>query len=181
MGSSFQLDEIVTPVQPYAARKRYACPGCNGFIEVGIFHLVVIPESAPDLQKALASRLLVQRAAKAPAPPALTISGDLGYPANVDTRPPDGDRYEVDPGDSEPVGQEANLIGLILCEGKGRVIKTAGLNRLHFHSHPLTAEGDHEVDFTTPDPHVAVNDPSSPAFQEIRGEGFAGGSQLLWS
>ena len=51
MGPTFQLDEIVTPVQPYAARKRYTCPGCNGFIEVGVFHLVVIPEHTPDLRR----------------------------------------------------------------------------------------------------------------------------------
>ena len=51
VGNPFQLDEIVTPVQPYAARKRYACPGCNGSIEPGAFHLVVIPEHAPDLRR----------------------------------------------------------------------------------------------------------------------------------
>ena len=51
VGNPLQLDEIVTPVQPYAARKRYSCPGCNGPIEVGVFHLVVIPEHEPDLRR----------------------------------------------------------------------------------------------------------------------------------
>jgi hypothetical protein len=43
--------EIVTPVQPYAARKRYVCPGCEGFVEPGEGHLVVVPEDWPDLRR----------------------------------------------------------------------------------------------------------------------------------
>ena len=43
--------EIVIPVQPYAARKRYVCPGCELPIEVGDGHLVVIPEHDPDLRR----------------------------------------------------------------------------------------------------------------------------------
>jgi hypothetical protein len=38
-------------VQPYAARKRYLCPGCEGMIEAGVGHLVVVPEDAPDLRR----------------------------------------------------------------------------------------------------------------------------------
>ncbi len=51
MGVDRHLDEIVTPVQPYAARKRYLCPGCSGPIEAGTYHLVVIPDDAPDLRR----------------------------------------------------------------------------------------------------------------------------------
>lgn len=43
--------ETVSLVQPYAATKRYACPGCNGFIEPGEGHLVVVPDEAPDLRR----------------------------------------------------------------------------------------------------------------------------------
>lgn len=43
--------EIVTPVQPYQGRKRYLCPGCAGTIEIGVGHVVVIPEDAPDLRR----------------------------------------------------------------------------------------------------------------------------------
>jgi hypothetical protein len=43
--------EIVSPVQPYAARKRYTCPGCGGAIPPGMFHLVVVPEADPELRR----------------------------------------------------------------------------------------------------------------------------------
>ena len=42
---------IVKPIQPYQARKVYACPGCGGDIISGVGHLVVIPEHAPDLRR----------------------------------------------------------------------------------------------------------------------------------
>lgn len=38
----------MSPVQPYAARKQYLCPGCNNTIGVGVFHLVVVPDDEPD-------------------------------------------------------------------------------------------------------------------------------------
>lgn len=38
-------------MQPFEARKRYTCPGCNGAIEVGTGHLVVVPRLAPDLRR----------------------------------------------------------------------------------------------------------------------------------
>ncbi len=38
-------------VQPYAATKRYLCPGCAGSIEPGEGHLVVVPDFAPDLRR----------------------------------------------------------------------------------------------------------------------------------
>ena len=41
----------VVPVQPYAARKPYTCPGCGHTIEPGSFHLVVVPDVAPDLRR----------------------------------------------------------------------------------------------------------------------------------
>ena len=44
-------DAIVSAVQPYAARKEYLCPGCDSPIPVGTFHLVVVPETAPDLRR----------------------------------------------------------------------------------------------------------------------------------
>jgi hypothetical protein len=44
-------DAIVTPVQPYAARKTYLCPGCDGTIPPGTYHLVVVPDHAPDLRR----------------------------------------------------------------------------------------------------------------------------------
>jgi hypothetical protein len=43
--------ETVSVVQPYAATKRYLCPGCVGFIEPGEGHLVVVPDLAPDLRR----------------------------------------------------------------------------------------------------------------------------------
>jgi hypothetical protein len=43
--------EVVSLVQPYAARKRYLCPGCHGWIEAGVGHLVVVPDEAPDLRR----------------------------------------------------------------------------------------------------------------------------------
>jgi hypothetical protein len=45
------LDEIVKPIQPYQARKEYACPGCEGVIAAGVGHLVVVPTDAPDLRR----------------------------------------------------------------------------------------------------------------------------------
>lgn len=56
MGGSGRLDgplgpATVTPVQPYAARKRYLCPGCEGHIEVGEGHLVVVPDHLPDMRR----------------------------------------------------------------------------------------------------------------------------------
>jgi hypothetical protein len=50
MGGLFGI-EVVTLVQPYAARKRYECPGCSGNIQIGEGHLVVVPEDAPDLRR----------------------------------------------------------------------------------------------------------------------------------
>ena len=38
-------------VQPYEARKVYRCPGCNQEIAVGLGHLVVVPDDAPDLRR----------------------------------------------------------------------------------------------------------------------------------
>lgn len=43
--------EQVSLVQPYAARKRYLCPGCEAAIEPGVGHLVVVPELYPDLRR----------------------------------------------------------------------------------------------------------------------------------
>jgi hypothetical protein len=44
-------ENMVHPIQPYQARKSYVCPGCDGVIEVGVGHLVVVPEEAPDLRR----------------------------------------------------------------------------------------------------------------------------------
>jgi len=42
-------DEVeVRRVQPYEATKAYVCPGCNGRIEVGLGHVVVVPKEAAD-------------------------------------------------------------------------------------------------------------------------------------
>jgi len=41
----------VRRVQPFEARKRYICPGCNQAIETGTGHLVVVPRRAPDLRR----------------------------------------------------------------------------------------------------------------------------------
>lgn len=43
--------EVVVPVQPYAARKTYLCPGCELTIPPGTYHLVVVPEFTPDLRR----------------------------------------------------------------------------------------------------------------------------------
>jgi len=45
------LGVTVTPVQPYAARKTYVCPGCQASIPPGTFHLVVVPDDEPDLRR----------------------------------------------------------------------------------------------------------------------------------
>jgi hypothetical protein len=44
-------DVEIRRVQPYEARRRYVCPGCNGPIEVGVGHVVVVPVSATDLRR----------------------------------------------------------------------------------------------------------------------------------
>ena len=41
----------VRRVQPYEARKRYVCPGCNRDIPKGMGHYVVVPLGAPDLRR----------------------------------------------------------------------------------------------------------------------------------
>lgn len=41
----------VRHVQPRAAVKSYFCPGCEGIIPAGTFHLVVVPEEEPDLRR----------------------------------------------------------------------------------------------------------------------------------
>lgn len=45
------LGVTVAPVQPYAARKEYICPGCDNIIPPGTFHLVVVPDDEPDLRR----------------------------------------------------------------------------------------------------------------------------------
>lgn len=45
------LRVTVTPVQAYAARKEYICPGCELTISPGMFHLVVVPDDEPDLRR----------------------------------------------------------------------------------------------------------------------------------
>ncbi len=45
------LGVTVTPVQPYAARKEYLCPGCSSTIPAGTYHLVVVPDEAADLRR----------------------------------------------------------------------------------------------------------------------------------
>jgi hypothetical protein len=49
--SSLAGAELVKPIQPYQARKEYACPGCESTIAVGVGHVVVVPEEAPDLRR----------------------------------------------------------------------------------------------------------------------------------
>lgn len=44
-------EHLVHPIQPYQARKTYLCPGCGSTIDVGVGHLVVVPEDAPDLRR----------------------------------------------------------------------------------------------------------------------------------
>ncbi|MCB1246602.1 MAG: hypothetical protein KDB69_05005 [Acidimicrobiia bacterium] len=44
-------DEFVQPIQPYQARKDYACPGCTSTIPSGTGHVVVVPHDAPDLRR----------------------------------------------------------------------------------------------------------------------------------
>ena len=48
MDSAAYGDVTVTRVQPYQARKTYACPGCQQEIAIGLGHLVVVPDDAPD-------------------------------------------------------------------------------------------------------------------------------------
>lgn len=42
---------IVTPIQPYQARKTYLCPGCESPIDAGVGHVVVVPLETPDLRR----------------------------------------------------------------------------------------------------------------------------------
>jgi hypothetical protein len=44
-------EEVVSAVQPYQARKPYACPGCATEIPEGVGHVVVVPEFAPDMRR----------------------------------------------------------------------------------------------------------------------------------
>lgn len=44
-------DLVVLPVQPYSATKTYLCPGCELTIPPGTFHLVVVPDHAPDMRR----------------------------------------------------------------------------------------------------------------------------------
>jgi hypothetical protein len=41
----------VRRVQPFEARKRYTCPGCNQTIERGTGHVVIVPRREPDLRR----------------------------------------------------------------------------------------------------------------------------------
>ena len=41
----------VRRVQPYEARKRYVCPGCNRQIAAGVGHYVVVPLATPDFRR----------------------------------------------------------------------------------------------------------------------------------
>lgn len=41
----------VRHVQPASATKPYVCPGCEGVIAKGRFHLVVVPDDEPDLRR----------------------------------------------------------------------------------------------------------------------------------
>ena len=50
-GASAHGDELVKPIQPYQARKEYACPGCSSTIAVGVGHVVVVPTETPDLRR----------------------------------------------------------------------------------------------------------------------------------
>lgn len=45
------LGVTVSPVQGYASRKEYLCPGCELNIPIGIYHVVVVPDDAPDLRR----------------------------------------------------------------------------------------------------------------------------------
>ena len=52
MMSGGRLDgDAVQPVQPYQAVKEYVCPGCEGPIPPGTFHVVVVPLHDPDLRR----------------------------------------------------------------------------------------------------------------------------------
>lgn len=44
-------EEIVNIIHPYQARKTYLCPGCGGWIEPAVGHVVVVPETTPDLRR----------------------------------------------------------------------------------------------------------------------------------
>ncbi len=54
MGGTEETDEgrvTVRYVQPGTAAKRYFCPGCEGVIPSGTFHLAVIPEGQPERRR----------------------------------------------------------------------------------------------------------------------------------
>ena len=45
------VEALVKPIQPYQARKAYACPGCETVIPPGMGHVVVVPTETPDLRR----------------------------------------------------------------------------------------------------------------------------------
>lgn len=49
MGLSGRLS--IRHVQPRSATKPYLCPGCEGVIPAGRFHLLIMPEADPDLRR----------------------------------------------------------------------------------------------------------------------------------
>ncbi|MBW3579843.1 MAG: hypothetical protein KY447_10930 [Actinobacteria bacterium] len=52
MGGLWDDDAVeVRRVQPFQARKRYTCPGCNNAIVPGAGHVVAVPQRAPDLRR----------------------------------------------------------------------------------------------------------------------------------
>ena len=51
MGDIRGLSETVKAVQPVDATKSYRCPGCQGVIHAGVFHVVVIPDEQPNLRR----------------------------------------------------------------------------------------------------------------------------------
>jgi len=51
MGDIRGLTETVSVVQPKNASKEYRCPGCQGIISRGVFHVLVIPDEQPDLRR----------------------------------------------------------------------------------------------------------------------------------
>ena len=88
----------VRPVQPAAALKRYECGGCGQTIPKGRYHLVVVPDEAPDLRRHWHRGCWNKERRRVGGRGALL--GDPWVPLDPDAIVPDHDGDQIDPADS---------------------------------------------------------------------------------
>ena len=66
-----------------------------------------------------------------------------------------------------------HLGGLFGGEGVGRVVEAAGLNRFDLDGYSPPIDGDNQVDFSAPYPHIPGKNPGPATSQELGSESFA--------